>query len=163
MKKVISSTLALIMALLLTLTLCACSGKTETPTENQTENAATAENEETAADAQAVGETPLYDTSTELGEGEKTFTLTVATGAGELDFTVHTDKETVGEALEEVGLIEGEEGAYGLYVKKVNGITADYDTTGEYWAFYEGGEYATAGVDKTVAEDGATYCLAIEK
>ena len=69
----------------------------------------------------------------------------------------------MGDALLELGLIEGEEGAYGLYVKKVNGITADYDTDQTYWAFYINGEMAMTGVDATDVEAGATYSFKVEK
>lgn len=84
----------------------------------------------------------------ELGEGSKEFALTVTDKDGnETQFEIHTDKETVGEALQELNLIDGEEGEYGLFVKTVNGITADYDADGVYWAFYVNGEYAASGVD----------------
>ena len=98
------------------------------------------------------------------GTGATTFTFTVTDKDGkETAFTIHTDKTTVGDALLEVGLIAGEEGAYGLYVKTVNGITADYDVDGTYWAFYENGEYAMTGVDKTNITPGATYSFKVEK
>jgi hypothetical protein len=63
----------------------------------------------------------------------------------------------VGNALLKLELIAGEEAQYGLYVKTVNGITYDYDADGKYWAFYENGVYATAGVDTTPVTAGATY------
>lgn len=74
-------------------------------------------------------------------------------------FTIHTDKATVGEALMEHGLVEGENGPYGLYVKKVNGITADFDTDGSYWSFYVNDEYAMTGVEMTEIVEGARYRL----
>lgn len=99
-----------------------------------------------------------------LGEGATTFNFTVVDKDGkESLFEIHTDKKTVGEALQELNLIEGEEGQYGLYVKKVNGITADYDKDGVYWAFYVGEEYASKGVDATEIAEGQTYSLKIEK
>ena len=52
----------------------------------------------------------------------------------ETNFVVNTDKETVGDALLEQNLIEGDDSEYGLYVKTVNGITVDYDTDHTYWA-----------------------------
>lgn len=76
---------------------------------------------------------------------------------------VTTKCKTVGEALLEQNLIEGEEGEYGLYVKTVNGITADYDVDGTYWAFYIDGEYAMSGVDTTDIVDGSSYEFRIEK
>lgn len=75
----------------------------------------------------------------------------------ETTFDITTDKATVGEALQEEGLIEGEEGDYGLYVKTVNGITLDWDKDQKYWAFYIDGEYATTGVDSTEVKDGSVY------
>ncbi len=94
----------------------------------------------------------------------KSFTFIVVDEHGtETSFPITTKKKMVGAALIDRGLIEGEEGAYGLYVKKVNGILAEYETTGTYWAFYVNGEYALYGVDKTEVVDGATYSFKIEK
>ena len=99
----------------------------------------------------------------ELGEGSKEFALTVTDKDGnETQFEIHTDKEMVGEALQELNLIDGEEGEYGLFVKTVNGITADYDPDGVYWAFYVNGEYATSGVDVTQITEGDSYALKVE-
>ena len=99
-----------------------------------------------------------------LGEGQTKFAFVVVDKDGnETSFEIHTDKTIVGDALLEVGLIAGEAGAYGLYVKTVNGITADYDVDQTYWAFYVNGEYATAGVDTTVIEESTTYSFKVEK
>lgn len=93
-----------------------------------------------------------------------TFTFIVVDKAGaETSFNISTDKKMVGDALIEEGLIEGEEGAYGLYVKKVNGILADYSIDQTYWAFYVNGEYAFSGVDTTPVEEGAIYSFKVEK
>ena len=98
-----------------------------------------------------------------LGEGATQFTFTVTDKDGkETGFEIHTDKKIVGEALSELGLISGEEGPYGLYVKTVNGATLDYDTDGKYWAFYVNGKYGTSGVDVTEIESGATYSFKAE-
>lgn len=98
-----------------------------------------------------------------LGEGSTEFALTVVDKDGnETLFEIHTDKETVGEALLELELISGDEGEYGLYVKTVNGITADYDTDGVYWAFYINGEYAMTGVDATPITEGDSYSFKVE-
>ena len=98
------------------------------------------------------------------GEGATVFYFNVVDGDGnETKFEIHTDKTMVGEALLELGLIEGEQGDYGLYVKKVNGITADYETDGTYWAFYEGNSYGITGVDLTEIKPGATYALKVSK
>ena len=102
--------------------------------------------------------------ATKLGEGKTQFNFTVVDKDGkETAFDIHTDKTIVGDALLELGLIAGEEGAYGLYVKQVNGITADYDADQTYWAFYINGEYGMTGVDATDIEAGATYTFKVEK
>ncbi|MBE6531321.1 MAG: DUF4430 domain-containing protein [Ruminococcaceae bacterium] len=92
------------------------------------------------------------------GEGNTEFVFKVTTLAGESKtFTVRTNKTTVGEALLDAGLIEGEDGPYGLYVKKVDGETIDWDTHGKYWAFHVDGEYSMTGVDSTEIEAGKEY------
>ena len=98
------------------------------------------------------------------GEGATVFYFNVVDKDGvETKFEIHTDKTIVGDALMELGLIEGEEGDYGLYVKKVNGITADYEIDGTYWAFYIGNDYGMTGVDMTNIEAGATYAFKVSK
>lgn len=72
-------------------------------------------------------------------------------------------KKTVGDALEELNLIAGEEGPYGLYVQSVNGITADYDVDQTYWAFYVDDVYAENSVDLTEVTAGAHYTFKVEK
>lgn len=110
--------------------------------------------EETAAPAEAI----------EVGEGATAFTFEVVEADGNTTvFTVNTDKKTVGEALLDNALVEGEDSEYGLYVKTVNGITADYDVDQTYWAFYVDGEYAMTGVDTTDVVAGSTYSFKVEK
>ena len=110
-----------------------------------------------------------YDTVTVsdgavLGEGAMDFPLEIVDGEGRsVNVTVKTDKTVVGEALLDVKLIAGDVEQYGLYIKCVNGVTADYDVNGTYWAFYVDGEYAMSGVDTTDIVEGARYSLRVEK
>ena len=97
------------------------------------------------------------------GEGSTEFTFTVVDTEGkEVQATIRTDRTTVGEALLDLGLIAGEDGEYGLYVKTVNGTTLDYDKDGKYWAFYIDGEYAMTGVDSTEITAGSVYSFKAE-
>ena len=115
------------------------------------------------ADSEAADDDQADTEGNVLGEGETQFPFTVVDQEGEETlFEIHTDKETVGEALQDAGLIEGEEGEYGLFVKTVNGITADYDKDGVYWAFYVNGEYAAEGVDSTKITEGDAYAFKVE-
>lgn len=93
-----------------------------------------------------------------LGEGATVFQFSVVDlEENETKFEIHTDETTVGAALLALGLIEGEEGPYGLYVMKVNGIEAIYEEDGSYWAFYENGAYGMTGVDLTDIDPNVAY------
>lgn len=105
----------------------------------------------------------VYTEDTELGSGAKTFMLEVKAMDKAVTFTINTDKNTVGEALLENNLIAGEKGPYGMYIKTVNGILADYDKTKTYWSFSKNGEYMTTGVDDTKLSDGEHYELVYTK
>ena len=100
---------------------------------------------------------------TELGEGSKSFELTIEDKEGVIhSYRIHTDEEMVGFALIEHELIEGEQGQYGMYIKSVLGQTLDYETDGMYWAFYVNGEYALTGVDQTPIQADTAYLLKAE-
>ena len=154
MKKIFAIILSLV--LILSLTACAAAPAATEP----------------AATEPAVSNPALENPATEPApEGEETepavskaeFTFIVVDKDGkETPFTVATDKTYVGEALIDEGLIEGEEGPYGLYVKTVNGQTLDYDTDGMYWSFYVDGEYGLTGVDMTEIGPGTTYMFKAE-
>ena len=110
------------------------------------------------------GTTIPLENGKNYGLGDKTFVLQVIDGEGnEIAVAVSTDADTVGAALAELGIVAGEDSDFGLYVKTVNNVTADYDTDGSYWAFYIDGEYATTGVDSTEINEDAVYTLQVEK
>ena len=108
-------------------------------------------------------ENATYLKDKEFGNGKTTVQVEVKAEGESVTFTIHTDKNILGDALVEHNLIAGEEGQYGLYVKLVNGIEADYDKDQTYWAFYKNGEYMMSGVDTTEISDGEHYELVKEK
>lgn len=148
--------LCMVLIVAMALSTTGCNGSTEkNPPSGTMAAAETDKNTDTGSH--------VSSESTVLGEGNTIFSFTVVDKDGvETLFEIHTDKEIVGEALTELGLISGEEGDYGLYVKTVNGITADYDTDGKYWAFYVNGEYASTGVDSTPIAEGESYSFKVE-
>ena len=146
-KKSLSSLLAVVLFAAMTLNLTGCKDNSKETTGN--ENTVT---NEAILQAQTIGE----------GSVEFAFEVVDKDGNSSL-FNVKTDAKTVGEALLANGLIEGEEGQYGLYVKTVNGILADYDVDQTYWAFYIDGEYAMSGVDVIDITPGTVYSFKIEK
>ncbi len=154
MKQAFSLTLCLALMAVTALFVTGCDSNPDTgETGTTTSVSDTASPSTTAPSAQA----------TAVGEGNTAFFFTVTDKDGtETRFEVHTDKTIVGEALQDLGLIAGDEGEFGLYVKTVNGITVDYEKDGVYWAFYVDGQYATSGVDSTSITEGATYSFKVE-
>ena len=162
-KKIQSLILCMLLIVAMALTTVGCNTKKESGVE---ENAAVVEEtvENGVEESTAAVEESVENEVEVLGEGETKFLFTVVDKDGnETNYEIHTDKETVGEALLDLELIAGDEGEFGLYVKTVNGITADYDVDQTYWAFYVNGEYAMSGVDATEIEDGMTYAFKVEK
>ena len=76
-------------------------------------------------------------------------------------YLVNTDAEYARQALEEIEdlSIEGDESEYGLMITTINGLYADYEADGAYWAFYVNGEYANYGVDSQPIADGDILSL----
>lgn len=114
-------------------------------------------------EAKGLWENAKYTEDTELGEGSRTVKVVVEAEDKKVTFTIATDQEILGDALQDNGLIAGEEGEYGLYVKEVNGMTADYDVDKAYWGFFKDGEYMMTGIDVTEFADGEQYELVYTK
>lgn len=165
LNRALSWILCMVLIVAMALVTTGCSGNAENAETSGTETAV-----EDSGVTEAVGAESESDQNSEsaaevtvLGEGSKVFHFSVVDLDGtETWFEIHTDEDTVGEALLAVELIEGEDGPYGLYVKTVNGITADYDKDKVYWAFYVNDEYGTSGVDLTeiVEEDSYSFRMA---
>lgn len=95
-----------------------------------------------------------------VSQGAKTITVEVVhADQSRKTFTYHTDEEHLGPVLLSNGLIEGENSSFGLFIKTVDGETADFNTNGAYWAVYQGEEYAAQGVDTTPIHDGDSFSL----
>ena len=142
MKKTVSSIICTVLSIVLVVCLASC-GNT--------------------VDAEGLWENATYRKDTELGKGATTVQVEVKAGEESITFTIKTDKKTLGDALFEHELITGDQSQYGLYIKSVNGIRADYDLDKSYWGFYKNGEYMLTGVDGTEIADGEHYELVYEK
>lgn len=156
-----------IIALFLACVMLCFVGCAETKDETSKESPATTESNATSVEESSavagLWADALYTENTELGEGAKTVTVEVIAEDKTVVFTIHTDAATLGEALMAHKLVEGDQGDYGLYIKKVNGIQADYDKDKHYWGFYKNGEMMMTGVDGTAIADGEKYELKREK
>ena len=114
-------------------------------------------------DAEGLWENATYRSDKEFGKGEKTVEVEVKVEEQSVTFTIHTDADTLGAALLEHELIAGEDGQYGMYVKTVNGILADYDVNKSYWGFFQNGEYLMSGVDTTAIVGGEHFEIVYSK
>lgn len=94
--------------------------------------------------------------------GAKTVTLTVVHG-DETTRTVemHTDAAYLGEALaEQEGLVDGEQGPYGMFIKTVDGETAS-DAERTWWCITKAGAEVATSADLTPIADGEQYELTL--
>jgi hypothetical protein len=98
----------------------------------------------------------------ETQTGAKTITVEIIVeGAETVTKTIQTEAEFLRGALdEEEGLVIGEEGPYGLFIKTVNGVTAD-DSKQQWWCITKGGEAVMSGVDTTPVADGDQFELTL--
>ena len=165
MKKTLKILIAVLIAMASVISLASCDlfgaeapetlGATEAPQSDES----TTGNE---IPAEGLWKDAIYRVNKTLGSGAKTVQVEVKVSGKSVTLTLKTDKATLGDALVEHSLVEGDQGAYGLYVKKVNGITADYDVDKSYWGFYKNGQYMMTGIDLTSISDGEHYELVRE-
>lgn len=100
-----------------------------------------------------------FATRPQAQEGGKAFTVTVVHSDGQTkDFSYTTDAEFLGAFLYEEGLLIADENNPGMF-HTVDGEKADWNENQSYWAFYEGEDYATQGIETTPIADGAVYKL----
>ena len=100
-----------------------------------------------------------YVTRPQGQEGDKTIVVEVIHADGETrEFTCQTDEMYLGPVLESRGLIEGEEGPYGLFITTVDGETVEGN---QWWCVTEGGQMVETGVDATPIEDGDHFELTL--
>ena len=94
--------------------------------------------------------------------GVKTITVQIIVdGQDTVTKSITTEAEYLREALDGENLLIGEEGPYGLFVKTVNGVTAD-DAKQQWWCFTKGGADLFTGVDTTPIADGDTFEITLK-
>lgn len=94
-------------------------------------------------------------------DGSKAVTVQVVHKDGSTkDFDLHTDEEYLGRALVEGGVVEDNQGAYGLYILTADGETAD-EAAQEWWQITRDGESLNTGADSTPIADGEHYELTL--
>lgn len=158
----------LVIVLLLSFTSCATGEKNTVTEEPATQAQSQTATEEATEDgdqiaAEGLWKDALYRKDMTFGEGEKKIEVEVKAEDKSVTFTLNTDKEDLASALLEHKLVEGEDSTYGLYIKKVNGITADYDVDQSYWSFCKDGEAQMTGVSDAKLAGGEHFELVYTK
>lgn len=169
MNKHFNRILSLLAVLALTLALLTGCGQQTQQSQNETQDTTASDTQGTdagetdgaaAADpAQEAGET---EATTDGGDQQavKHITLTVTyEDETSQEYTFDTTAEYLKEAIEDEVELGGSEGEFGFYIESVNGVTADYDTDGAYWAIYVNDEYGMYGIDAQPVTDGDHYAL----
>lgn len=110
-----------------------------------------------------VWQNALYTEDTVLGEGSKSVDVEVIVADKQITFTLKTDATTLADALLESKVVEGSIDSYGLYIKKVNGILADYDVDKSYWSLSKDGQASMVGASSISIKDGEKYELTYTK
>lgn len=96
-------------------------------------------------------------------QGEKEITILVIHGdQTEKEFQYRTDAEYLVEVLKENELVDGEEGEYGLFIKTVDGETAD-EGKQQWWCITKGGEQVNTSADQTPVADGEQFELTLKE
>ena len=130
MKKTLRSIVALLLALIFVFALASCN----------------------SVDKTGVWENATYRKDMEFGDGAKTVTFTVETAEKTITITLKTDKNTLGDAMYEVGLIND-----AVFFDVLNGIEASWAKDQAYWAFYEGETLMPHGVNDENIDGGESY------
>ncbi len=126
-------------------------------TEDASASAAAAESAAQAENSTAEAGSSATDAET------KHITLTVTYEDGSSDsYEIDTEADYLKDAIDSTVELGGEESDYGFYITSVNGVEADYDADGAYWAIYVNDEYGSYGVDSQPVTDGDSFALVYE-
>ncbi len=155
-RRILSMALVALMCMSLLVFMCGCNSDTADTTAS------------TQAETVVPTEDPLWENATytedvTLGEGATSIDVEVKAGEKAITITINTDADNLEDALLGAQFVEGEEGAYGLYIKTVNGILADYDVDQSYWAMYKDSEYLTSSAKETAVTSGDSFELVYTK
>ncbi len=156
MKKII----AILAALSIIFTLAACGAK---PDDSET---TTQPVENPQASAQATEPYTIESGISTFGDKNDykyAFYLEIVSRNGNTaKYGIYTKAEKLGDALSSMGIIDGEEGPYGLMIESVLGEEHIYETSGYCWMIYVNGEQAQTGIDSIDIKNGETYSLRAE-
>ena len=109
-------------------------------------------------DATGLWENATYLSDTTVGKGTKTVTVEIIAAEQSITLTVKTDKEDLGAALYELGIIND-----ATFFDTCNGIKADWDADQAWWAFKQNGEMLNYGVGDAEISGGESFSIEYTK
>ncbi len=131
MKKNIKITTFLLISLILISCITACAEKTTA--------------DELWSDA-------TYTSDTVIGEGKTSVTVYITAGKKSVKLTIKTDKDTLGDALFEHGIVNDP-----IFFDTCNGMKADFEKDKAYWNFKVNGKTANYGIGSANIVGGESF------
>lgn len=110
------------------------------------------------SDATVGEEESSSDNGNTIGEGKKTVTVEIIAGEHTVTLTVKTDKDNLGAALYEYGIINDP-----VFFDTCNGMKADWEKDQAYWAFKQNGEMLNYGVGDAKIYGGEKFTIEYTK
>lgn len=92
---------------------------------------------------------------------QKTVEISVVNGNDCKIFSITTNGNTLRDATDEIKLVDGEQGQYGLYIKTVNGYTVNEENQ-EWWCITKNNEPVFEGIDNIKIADGEKYEITLK-
>ncbi len=156
--------LSLLTALMLSLSpLTGCGSDAEANASQSSGSADASVVTEDASASAAAEESAAQAEGSDAEAETKHITLTVTYEDGSSDsYEIDTEADYLKDAIDTTVELGGEESDYGFYITSVNGVEADYDADGAYWAIYVNDEYGSYGVDSQPVTDGDSFALVYE-
>lgn len=148
MKKTLS-VLLILLSLLSVLSLAAC---------DKGENETTPAPSEETLEAVGLWANAKYLSSCEIGEGKKTVTVLIVAEGKSIALTVKTDKDNLGAALYELGIINDP-----TFFDTCNGMLASWEKDQAYWAFKQDGRMLNYGVGDAKISGGESFSIEYTK
>lgn len=109
-------------------------------------------------EATGIWEDATYLSDTTVGKGEKTVTVEIVAAEQSITLTVKTDKDDLGAALYELGIINDP-----AFFDTCNGMVASWEKDQAYWAFKQDGKKLNYGVNDAKISGGESFSIEYTK
>ncbi len=109
-------------------------------------------------EAKGLWASATYLNDTTLGTGANSIQVEIEAEGRKITLTINTDKQTLGEAMYELSLIND-----ASFFDTVIGMKADWNKDQAYWAFYDGETFMMVGINEAPVNKTANYRLVYTK